>query len=500
MTREELIDIINRLEEKYPVEKWNVESMDIWPIVKTVLFFEAYKNIENIGLHDKVLRVRNFLGREISSVRNRIKSKINIDREIVLADITDEHKINEIDLFFSSAVTYRSEYDNQSFSRYFDPLMDEAELLGKKTLLFEYANYDYPKVYKEQRVINAAKKYKHFQSIFPKSTVDFSGLPQFNQLVGEFPVSSFVLKWKIARAIKQTLIWEMLWTNQLQKTRPQITMGICYYNWPMFGLKLACKKLSIPFIDMQHGGQGILHPSYTFNKKNAQLNLLPDYFWLWDKASADHLSQWIDNKDRIILNGNPWHGFLSEMSRAMANNYPVEEKKVIVYTLQTSLSIPEFLLETIRTTPDHFIWYIRFHPRMTKSEKKNINKKLNSFVIAGMVNLSDANTEPLPLLLNKAWVHVSAYSGSITEAALRGVPVNITFDQIGKRSFANLIEEGKCLFFDREKNVKFWDFIDLKMDGKQLSSAAAGNNAANKNSIELLCEKILFNKVDGIQV
>ncbi|MFA6060417.1 MAG: hypothetical protein WC756_19615 [Taibaiella sp.] len=495
MTREQLIDLLNRLEQKYPVEKWKVESMDIWPIVKTILFFEAYKSIENIGFQDKMLRVQRFFGREFSSIRNRIKSKINTDRQIVLADITEEHKINEIDLFFSSAVTYRSEYNNQSFSRYFDPLMDEAELLGKKALLFEYANYDNPNVYKEQRVINAAKKYKHFQSVFPKSTVDFSGLQQFNQLIREFPVSSFVLKWKIARAIKQTLIWEMLWTNQLQKTMPQIAMGICYYNWPMFGLKLACNKRSIPFIDMQHGGQGILHPSYTFNKKIAQLNLLPDYFWLWDKASADHLAQWIDNKDRIILNGNPWHGFLAE--KAMDNNYPVEEKKVIVYTLQTGLSIPEFLLETIRTTPDHFIWYIRFHPRMTTSERKNINKKLNSSVAGGVVNLSDANTEPLPLLLSKALVHLSAYSGSITEAALKGVPVNITFDQIGKHSFANLIEEGKCLFFDKEGKLKLWNFIELELKGKP-TAAALNDNIAHKNSTENLYEKILLNKVEHI--
>jgi hypothetical protein len=499
MTREELIEIISRLEQKYPVEKWKVESMDVWPLIKIVLFFEAYKKVESIGFQDKILRVQNFFGREISSVKNKIKSKIKVDKEHISVDVTDEHKMNEIDLFFSSAVTYRSEYNHQSFSRYFDPLMDKAELLGKKALLFEYANYDSSNVYKKHRVINAVKKYKHFQSVIPKSAIDFSRLPQFHQLIREFPVSSFVLKLKIVRAIKQTLIWEMLWTDQLQKTKPQIAMGICYYNWAMFGLKLACEKCSIPFIDMQHGGQGVLHPSYTFSKKNAHLNLLPDYFWLWDKASADHIAQWIDNKDRVILNGNSWHEFLAEMVGTATNNYSVEEKKIIVYTLQTGLLIPEFLLEAIRTTPDNFIWYIRFHPRMTKSERKNINKKLNSSVVKGMVNLSNANTEPLPLLLSKAWVHLSAYSGSITEAALREVPVNITFDEIGRRSFANLIEENKCSFFGGEEELEFWDFIDFKMEGKHLISSFI-DKISLKNSIEVICEKILTRKLSGISV
>lgn len=482
MTREELIEQLNNIERDYPVEKWNLEMIDIWPLVKMILFFEANKKIEGSILSFKT-KLKRYFSKALALVSRRIN--IDIDNDFPV-------KYSKIDILFAAAATVRVDYKGLSYSRYFDPLIDERENKGMSGLIFEYIDFSKKNIYKENRIIKVSSKFRHYQSRHKSPQAHFSTTPEFSGFIGEavemLGLSVSKIKAKINEGIKEMFIWKSIWEKYIEEFSPKLAVGICYYNFPMFGLKLACQKFSIPFVDMQHGGQGILHPSYTFASKVASLNLLPDYFWIWDNASARHIAQWINNKNRIILGGNPWLDFLTNIS---ADSFP-EDRKIITFTMQ--LLIPDFIIEAIKTTPQKFVWFIRFHPRMSRFEKNSVRKRLKSSIENGIVNISEANSIPLPILLDKTSVHVSAYSGSLTEAALRAVPLNITIDEIGRRSFADLIKEGKCIFYNVAENINWWDFISAHLRDKQ--------TIGKKNSEENIKPdyKKIFDELQKIQI
>ena len=42
MTRKEAIEILNSLEQKYPVDQWTIDGITVWPVIKIDLFFKWF--------------------------------------------------------------------------------------------------------------------------------------------------------------------------------------------------------------------------------------------------------------------------------------------------------------------------------------------------------------------------------------------------------------------------------------------------------------------------
>ena len=59
-----------------------------------------------------------------------------------------------------------------------------------------------------------------------------------------------------------------------------------------------------------------------------------------------------------------------------------------------------------------------------------------------------------------AKVHISSYSGSIAEAALCNVPLNITFSEIGAKTFAELISKRQLQFHQFKRGESLIDLIE----------------------------------------
>ncbi|MBC8883212.1 hypothetical protein H9X57_06700 [Flavobacterium piscinae] len=111
--------------------------------------------------------------------------------------------------------------------------------------------------------------------------------------------------------------------------------------------------------------------------------------------------------------GNPW----IEYWKAKEVNY--KHKNYILYSLQPNpLTIiqlfPESVLSFIKNNP--YKWFVRLHPRQL-NEIDKIKSFLASKGVLDLVNLDDATSDPLPLLLSKATLHVTHFSGTIIEAS-----------------------------------------------------------------------------------
>jgi hypothetical protein len=433
--RAAIIEKLNLWEKKYPVDTWMIEGVHIWPILKKDIFFNLYRKFNLAPVKNKSLK---------KSILKRIFNKISRKPKawLYLKNI----KIEKVNFLFSGAPTFRVNWEDKQFNRYFDPIMDYMESKGEKPYLLEYSKVELKDVYKSSRVIDLTKvKPIFFTSLnFDKAwshlmvSPGFTGF--FKEMVEETVLTEKELKNGLLKNVQVILGWANLYEYFLKQMKVKYIFGLCYYNQPMTGMNLAAKKLGVISIDIQHGAQGDLHCAYYYNKiPKGGYNTLPAQFWLWDLNSFKNISKWTVNKYHFpILGGNPWIEFLKDDS--MNEIIYGETKPMILFTLQPlNPIIDDYFLEVISLTCQKYNWWLRLHPRMTKEEVTGLNIKLDEFKIKRFVNIEEASREPLPLLLKECSLHVSKYSGSIAEAALMQKPTLI-IDEIGVKSFEDLIK------------------------------------------------------------
>ncbi|MGB3947099.1 MAG: hypothetical protein WBM13_03885 [Bacteroidia bacterium] len=445
---EELVAVLDHLEQELPVNQWKIKGVDIWPLLKMRLFFHHYDKYIKKGKSETIVskiirRIRNELrNRKLSSSKKQFDNK------------QLEHK----DVFFVAS-NVRVQHNNENKNRFFDPVMDSIEM---SSYLFEYS-YSVEKYYKNERIINVALSYPLFKeeiSIDDNAITqlkDFSVFKEFIHTSGIGDINE--IKKEFVDSLKEVLVWEKLWLHYLREGNPQLSVITCYYSLPMFGYVLASKKLNIPCVDMQHGVIGSLAPLYNY--KNIQednySNLLPDFFWVWDKNSADALVKSI-RKERVFIGGNTWIHYIK--SKEITNEF--SSKKIILYTLQDGLT-PLFLpkiVEAIKQRGDKYQWWIRMHPRMTPSEVEQVYAEIKKNSLQKYVEIEKANEIPLPQILSQSEIHVSNYSGCLTEANIIGVPYNITIHEVGRNVYADFINSKEVFYFDMDGNQSFFSFID----------------------------------------
>ena len=160
-----------------------------------------------------------------------------------------------------------------------------------------------------------------------------------------------------------------------------------------------------------------------------------------------------------------------------------KHKNYILYSLQPNpLTInqlfPESVLSFIKNNP--FKWFIRLHPRQLK-EIVTIKSFLASKGVLDLVNLDDATSDPLPLLLSKATLHVTHFSGTIIEASFFDV-YTVLLNEIGVFSFQSIISSQKAVYLNP-------DDIDFE---QKLYTIIQKNNNLPKNTTLISSQENLF--------
>jgi|TARA_R100000501_G_C2621362_1_gene114594 hypothetical protein len=431
--REAIIIKLNTLEKYYPVDTWIVKDVHIWPLLKKIIFFQIFSERDQM------------LERKPASKGILKKTGVKINKYFKALFALKRLDLSKVDFIFSGASSHRILRKEEYFNRYFDPMMDYLEKKEIKSFLFEYDFDSNLNFYREDRVKNLTVLLPIFaEREFSNTKNSFEGIEDFESFVNEvqnnFNLKGNFLKSKLIQQIKAIKSWANLFEYILKNTGAKYVFGLCYYSTAMYGLNLACLRRGVVAIDMQHGGQGDLHPSYYFKKipKNGY-SILPKIFWTWDKLSYDNIKKWTNNtKHTAILGGNPWIDFQRE-KKLDSNEIYKGEKPMILFTLQLLTEpLDNYLLKVVMETSSDFNWWLRLHPRMSSNELEGIKRKLTDYGIYNDVNYIEATKWSLPNLLKSCTLHISKYSGAIGEAALMGKRTLI-IDQIGVETYKDLI-------------------------------------------------------------
>ena len=338
-----------------------------------------------------------------------------------------------------------------------DPLQDELTSSDIKSTIFEAApGYEYriPRYKKSIFIQNQIDTIKIKNRIWPKRNV-FYNLAQYDEVKETVFKNTGIKLPLISQVIRNAILIERLsyfWEDK-QVINPRLVFMVAYYGEIGMALNLACNRLNIPSVDIQHGVQGDYHVAYGRWSKVplTGYELLPKVFWVWSGNEHAAIEQWcqpVKEHHRPIVGGNPWLSMWKEPNYHIVIEYDKILIKLmnkqpgqfnILYTLQPGYDPPEWLLNFIREAPLTWMWWIRLHPGMA-ADKLRI-KELFANCRPNNIDIDNASIIPLPALLRHVNLHITQFSTTVIEAAEFGVP-SIILDKDATLIYSKLIEYG----------------------------------------------------------
>jgi|GEM_PF-1007636 len=448
LSREEVIDILQSLEERYPVETWYVDDVPVWPIVKIKLFFEWFrtykKQFSEVSIGEPVKEKKSVTGKLTQIVAGAgIYAKLKMSSPEPSA------------FLFTGAAVHRAVFEGRFINKFFSPLLEYIfKKTGERPASVEYGKRLEGKVYPVDYPILFLTDLSPFLKLLRwkrkrEITRKLEGLDT-RAFIADIQLSlrSKLSEKKFAQTISEEIfsidVYADFYSMLFKKYGCRYTLGLWYYHVSGYGMNLAAFRNGVVSVDVQHGSQGPTHVAYAnFKKIPAQgYSILPKHFWVWEQGSADVVDAWAKKSDyhSALVGGNPWLDFLK--AKPLTMPWLQSSKPVILYTLQHTFLEP-YIIDAIRKTGSRFFWLLRLHPRELHNKGK-LEQVLTAEGLASFADIENATKEPLPLLMPKCSVHLSKYSGSIIEAALLNVP-NVILDELGVQNYRDLINDGQAV-------------------------------------------------------
>jgi len=427
MNREQVITQLNKIQKANDVNRFTYEGYDLWPFVKTFLGNKIL-SVQLKGLESSSSSYLNILLLMLKAPflvfyyavfkpkKKHLFIGSNADIETVEAKAVNKHfyllmkKYKKKALFFNTDFAPSKIANSKmyfSFWFFFSiPFVLSSFFSSKKSKA------------KKQQIALITQDLKEMLAVFDKIT--------------HFDLDEFFKK--LAAHIYRIPIYDTTSKFILKTTAVESVSIVCYYNLVGYSFVKNSYDINIPSIDMQHGTQGEIHAAYCdfSNYKSSFSNIIPNYFWCWDLESASVINDWSKacTSHKAFNFGNPWH------SSFLKKNTATKDKISILITLQFNY-IDQILIDAIKKSPLNYKWLIRLHPLRTDM-RATVLEQIKTNKIDEKVEIDLANTLVLPEIFSLINVHISGYSGSISEARNYGIYSIIT-DPVGEKSFKSLV-------------------------------------------------------------
>jgi hypothetical protein len=439
--RSVLHDALQQAEQKFDVLNWIIQAVPVWPLIR-------HKFSLGYLLSKSQASKKGNLGKRVVLALKGIK-------EIIILVISFRVKRQPYEYLFLTKSTYRSKIDEFWYEKFCDSTIDAlGEDFKRKACILESGvdlHYRKPR-YKSATVFEVQGAFYLiglFAQLFSRGTVpsldEYDAFKAFmkKQTGYASPLTLLQLNTEVFRIRVLSSFFAFILTPMPLKK----IFTICYYEEFGYAMMLAAAKNNITSVDIQHGVQGKFHFAYMpFTKIPGKgYDLLPDHFWVWNKASFENITEWKSSEHKPFLGGNLW---LSKWADKPVSR--LSEKPIILVSLQpVADTLPQFLLDAIVATIDKFSWFLRLHPRQM-GERKQIENMLEAKGLINQVELAHATEQPLPLLLLQTTVHITQWSSVVIEAAESGVP-SILIHPTGKLMYATEEFEQHFIYYAENK-------------------------------------------------
>ena len=484
MTITESINFISKIESKFPVDQWTIDSVHIWPIIRKQLGF--------------YFRDQTILSQKPTyfSLLHRFKTILKLCRSILgmlkyvyvfSRDSRHNNSPTPSDYIFLGDQVSRIQVRGKWYDRLCEPIMDKLRSHNKTSFHMD-PNYTF-------RIPRSSA------SMFIQPHLDFlllrsklltknsnkhtTSLEHFDNFLNFLETNNIhfinyeMIKCKVA-TIK---IWAKFFKQILRTVKPAKAFVVEYNSLVGMAFTLACHEHNITIIEIPHGNHGEFNIGYGHWNKIPKdgYELLPSIFWCWSDIEKGIIQKWAKNVPQAhntFIGGNPWLSLWKYGKGDFIADYDREISALIKSKhAKTHLLITyEFnfggLISLIKASPPNWHWWIRTHP--IKLHEKWIIKLLFKFSGIKNFEIDRATLLPLYALLKHMDVHVTEYSSVVIESESFGVPSVIT-SQIGAEAFPNQVSSGwtlpaftqediiNAIFFQLEKRSELQETSALKV-------------------------------------
>jgi len=421
------VETIAAIEQSLNVNSVKYDEIIVWPYIRSILWAQLNHPDQNFTQRDNDQPIKNEI--PVLSVPEDVIEKLN------------QYKNTDI-LLLSTRHEYREKIRGKYFSPHLDSLIDFLKNRFK-ILKFELATAMLPQTLPRFEPV-------FFSTIPPPiykidKVTSITNFDNLKQVV--FDISGIVIdELLFIEGIRFIKGMHYFFLDILKLINPKAVFFVCYYNnVSVLSLILACKRLGIKTIDIQHGVCGNYHASYTHwtSIPSEGYNLIPDYFWCWGESFKNSIEKWYTkdfkhhkpitvgniyvskwkNNDDYILNDN-----MKQFYKKLK-----QQKKVVLITMQNhDKPMPEYFFETLKKSPSDWMWLFRLHPKYN-----HINNQTEEYITyknclynkikenCSNFEIDNATNFPLYGLLKRCDHHITISSASCYEALAFMVPSTI---------------------------------------------------------------------------
>lgn len=452
MTKAEFIEWVNNLESTLSVSEWTVSGVPVWPFIRFELYASTfYPKVAETGVGGGwtrfITRLRGLAAWVRASVRDRRSS------------VPGDQRAEAVFLAYSIGV--QPLVAEKRYNPLLAPYVALLHREGRRALVWEmapYGEYNVPR-YTPSHYIQPWLGFLRVGCRLsgPRGRdLSLDGWDEFvKRVAGAHLTSRYTDRDAIARDAYFVRRLADGFKRWLRRATPSLGFTADYGPYEQ-AFCLACRELGILSVDIQHGIQGDLHPTYGSwgAVPDEGYAVKPDVHWCWDEASAAAINRWAGRgsaRHRAIVGGDAWREAWLDGANDLVRSFDEEiarrkqENPADVHVLVTLDSIgdilPPFVLEAFRRSPPTWCYWVRLHPVNQRVRRPVAVDLLRSGGFRAM-DLDDVSQLPLHGLLRHMDVHLTiSLSSVILEADAFGVP-SIACDPEAAKLFSTQLSTG----------------------------------------------------------
>jgi hypothetical protein len=305
LTNDECLVFMREIEKSVPVSQWTIDGLHIWPLVRYEIHQEniAYlssgrqqSTIEADRLDQRVRRKLERVGTMARGAARAVDASVR-DR------MTATQIRNSSALLYSDGVLF-SKLEGRWYDRVCDPFVDALDAHGVSHLtITPLDNHFYPRRSPSlfvQPMIDAAAMWANLTWARRASSMRASIVtPGYEKAIeiarrARLPASRWTLE-RLAREVHFVQVYASIAEKLLRAVGARSAFIVCYYGAERAAMCLACRRLGIPSVDLQHGAAGeSRYWAYAdwFDVPQSGFELLPEYFWCWSERDVAEIERW----------------------------------------------------------------------------------------------------------------------------------------------------------------------------------------------------------------
>lgn len=492
MNIKDTLNFIYNIEEELAVDTWQYAGLKIWPLIRRKieqqLFFVSEGHLKNKNAKLLSRIVNNT--KKISCYMNTKNIDIENNAEFVKEQCGA--------VFCSTSSARRAIVKGFYYDIFCDPFIEQLKNAGIPSFVLEreYEGEVKTPRFNKSKYINGEILVYILQRSYKSASYLLQGwqLPknEKKELISRLMAVGIDAEKVLKEIPYNVLLIELVadyYKSILIQIKPVIAFVVVYAGILSTPFVLACRRLNIPVVDIQHSVQFYADYADFLKVPEQGYELLPNFFWCWEEKEI--VFKYINGRDRgvhrTIHGGNLWlekwkkrenpPDWILDYDRKFA--IWGDGKFNILYTLQPEVSMPQYLIDAIKSCSPNWLWWIRLHPRMKKDDE--ISQKILFELQGKNVIFEEATDLPLLSLLRNMDVHITRFSSTVLEAEQMNVP-SIIIDETGALIFKQQVAAGVAIVALNYEDI----FIILNKLSKKGINTKQSENLPPKSVIELL--------------